>query len=346
MTSISTAERTSGVRWFHCLALAGGVLALWETWTVGAWLADGPAQITAFRDPDSLNWLAGKAYEAGALGMAIVVGIGVIRQCRREHRFTFDAMVYTVGLTMVWGTGGPNFFMPTYLFSSNLVNVNAACGHMPLVVNPECGALPDPIIMSLAGYGGGILLAMRGGTYVIGRLREKWPDIRTGTLVAALVAMGLVIHILTTAPSVALGLWTYPSTAWAYIPLGSGHRYSLFPALGGMFFYGLPALLYVRDDAGRNWLQRALAGVRHQTALTVLCLYAVTQLGLIAVNAPLAASGFYSKPWPELERYLVNDVCDAPGVSGTRYGPCPGSPGFRMPVRDLEDFDDEQEGSR
>jgi hypothetical protein len=44
-------------------------------------------------------------------------------------------------------------------------------------------------------------------------------------------------------------------------------------------------------------------------------------------------SAFYQGHWQETPSHLVNDVCNAPGITGTRYGTCPGDPGFRMPGR-------------
>jgi hypothetical protein len=47
--------------------------------------------------------------------------------------------------------------------------------------------------------------------------------------------------------------------------------------------------------------------------------------------APDVIQSFYQAQWPTLPNYLVNDVCDAPGVAGSPYGLCPGSVGYRMP---------------
>ena len=49
-------------------------------------------------------------------------------------------------------------------------------------------------------------------------------------------------------------------------------------------------------------------------------------------NAPVILSPYVTFKG-KLPAYIINGVCDAPGVHGTRYGACPGSPGFRMPGR-------------
>ena len=42
---------------------------------------------------------------------------------------------------------------------------------------------------------------------------------------------------------------------------------------------------------------------------------------------------FKAAPFPaEFPRHLVNGLCDVGDTTGTRYGPCPGSPGFKVPL--------------
>ena len=62
-------------------------------------------------------------------------------------------------------------------------------------------------------------------------------------------------------------------------------------------------------------------------------MYLIVQLLGGAVANVVVITGWYGSQWREMPSYVVNDVCDAPGITGTRYGPCPGSPGFRMPTR-------------
>ena len=65
-----------------------------------------------------------------------------------------------------------------------------------------------------------------------------------------------------------------------------------------------------------------------------LALYAVMQFIVwIPASVPDFAYGPYQSAWPKIPAYLLNDVCNAPGVTGTRYGTCPGDPGFRLPGR-------------
>lgn len=102
-----------------------------------------------------------------------------------------------------------------------------------------------------------------------------------------------------------------------------------------LFFRCAAALYTFRNDKGETLVERGLEGhtPRRQRTITMLALYAagpVHDLGPLdhARHGPLVFQG----GWPKLPAHLANHLCDAPGIEGTCYGPCPGSPGFRMPV--------------
>jgi hypothetical protein len=64
-----------------------------------------------------------------------------------------------------------------------------------------------------------------------------------------------------------------------------------------------------------------------------MALYTIVQIAIWGfASMPYWVLGVHQHQWPPEPRQLVNGMCNAPGVTGTRYGPCPGSPGFRMPV--------------
>ena len=327
------AKLGQGFRRWSCpqyLAVVGLPILVWEGWTLLAWLWDGPHQITAFRSTGSLNWYAALIYEGASLILALVVGTWVIHGCIRARTLTFDAMFCIAGATMWWGTGGPNFFMPTFLTSSNFVNVNSACGNIPFVVNRHCGRSPDPIIFTLALYSFGVLAAALLAGRVAQRVRARWPHISNLRVLFALCVLGLVVHAAFAIPSVALGIWVYVAPKWTYVPLGGWRRYPIEAAIGGgaVWFGLLGAIRVFRDESDRTFLERGLDHLSpwKRKVVTFLALYACMQLVLVAANGAVAAYGPYEQTWPHLPAYLVNGVCDAPGVQGTRYGPCPGTP--------------------
>jgi hypothetical protein len=307
-----------------------------NAWTVIAWLADGPSQVTEFRARDSVTWYTARVVEGLTVLGSILVIIYLVRGCRRAHRvLTFDVMFCLAGATIFWADFGLNFFQPVFVASSNFVNLSNTCGHMPFVVNPDCGRAADPILFFLMETFLFPACAI-GVSKLAGRAWSRFPEISITKLFGLVLAMGMALALVEI-PIVALGMWTYTGPRWMSFSPGHGTQYSVFVWIESGLFLGLVSALYFfRNDRGETLVER---GLEHHTpprrkAITMMALYACIQLiswgpGTI----PMAALSFYQDGWAKLPPYLVNDVCDAPGVKGTRYGPCPGSPGYRMPGR-------------
>lgn len=331
-------RRWSGAQY---LALIGVPILAIQAWTLTAWLADGPSQVTESRDTSSVSWYAAHAFEALAALVAIVVIRHLYRDCKRQGRFlTFDVMFCMAGATLWWADESLNFWTPNFLPSSNFVNLTNPCGHIPFVVNPDCGAVPDAILffflVETFAVLGAAIVAEKG----LRRLQARRPDLSRAQIVLIILGVGLTIDVIWESASVALGLWSY--TLWPAIHLGSGLRFAFVEALGGaLWFAAFIMLRYFKDDRGRTYVERGLdnysPGVRR--GVTLLALYALAQMIMwVGGNFPQALASFYQKQWPEdMPAHIHNNICEIPGGaddSRTGYGPCPGSPGFRMPGRD------------
>lgn len=327
--------------WAHFLALIALPLLVWETWTVAAWLADGPRQITEFRDSDDVSWYAARAMEALAILISIAVLAYLVRGCRRERRlFTFDVMFCLASGSAVWLDMTANFFVPTFLPSSNWVNVNSMCGNMPLVVNPECGTIPHPILFLLLLYVFGILGVAILFQLGLNRARARWHRFSQSRMMVGVVAVFAASFALDLAfepLSIALHLWTYPAPEWMSLGLGHGFRFPVLEFVAAGLWFGMLAALWIfKDDRGRTLSERGLERhtPRNQRAIAMLAVYAYCQVAMLAAGVvPLWFFAPYEPAWPKYPAHILNNFCDAPGVSGTRYGPCPGTPGWRMPVR-------------
>src|SRR4051812_35162453 len=89
--------------WTQYLAVVGVPILVLNTWTVVAWLADGPAPVTEFRNPGSANWYVARTVEALAVLGSVFMIIHLVRGCRRAGRFlTLDVMFCMVGATLFW----------------------------------------------------------------------------------------------------------------------------------------------------------------------------------------------------------------------------------------------------
>lgn len=334
-------ERRSrpGWRWQHGLALFAVVLLAWETWTIVAWLADGPRAVTASRDTTSLSWTATRLYEFGAVIGAALMGTIVVRGCLRQRRLTFDAKLCIAGLTTMALDPYVNFFQPVFLYSSNWTNLNNWCGQAPFRVNPECGRMPEPVIFVTFVYTFGLLLGAMTGTALVRAVRARRPDISLVGLLLVVGLFGMVADVLLEGPAVTLHLWNYYGTPNALAMLGSVHKYPLAQASAGSIIFGALTLARVsRDDRGDSVFERGLGHLRprRRTVVSLLATVAFLQSLLIVGDLHAILLGPYSSPWPkDAPAHIVNGMCDAGGFTGTRYGPCPGSSGYRAPVRHL-----------
>jgi len=322
----------------HGLAVIGVVLFVWCSWSLVAWLASGPHAITAARDRSSASWPAARVVEGSVAALAVVVSVSVVRECRRARRLlTFDVMWLLAAAPIIWLDNAANMFHPVFLMTSNFVNLNSVCGSIPLMIDPECGRLPDAVLFNFLNNTFlflGIAMAMG---WLVRRLRDRRPGLSNLHVALLIGLLGVVLDILLEAVvAVPLRLWAYPG-APLDVPALSGTRFPIIEVFAaGAFFSLIAAVRIFRNDRGETLLERGLD--RHRPAtrrgITFFALFGFLHLAVLLVGTvPLWGFGFYARPWPKTPAHLVNRICDAPGVTGTAYGPCPGTPGFRTPGR-------------
>jgi hypothetical protein len=324
-------------RWQHYLALVAIVYLAWEAWTLVAWLADGPYQITAFRDSGSLAWRMARVYEAIAIAMGIGVGTFVVRQVRRERRLTFDAMMCIAGALVYWQDPLANFYQSIFTYSSNWVNLVNWCSNTPLVANPDCGRTVEPVLFLGLFYSFGFLFAALIGGWVMRTVRRRWPGISTGRMIIVIGCVGMLFDMALEIPMTHLQLWAYPGYPdW----IGTeNHRYPLFVMVGAFYFFGgLTVMRNFRNDKGQTVFERGLDHIKpgRRTWLVLLSVIGFVQLFVTTTNMFfMMAAGPFADPSPNYAPHVINGLCDQSGFENTRYGPCPGTPGYRAPIRKL-----------
>ena len=337
--------------WAQYLAVVGAIGVVWGTWSIVAWLLDGPSSITRFQDRDSANWIAARVYEAFAIAVALGMGWHVIRGCIRARGLTLDGRMVLAGLTIIWLDPLENFVQPVLAYSSNWVNLGSWCGHVPLIVNPDCGRMPWPILFDPLVYAFGLLLFAK----IIGAFlrwtQPRW-SLNTGQTIALTMAVSVGANIVFELPVVALQLWVFPGSPVAADPfrflLGAGSRYPVTELIAGsLIIAGYALAIHFKDDRGRTIFDRGLEGLSptRRAAISTLAISGFLHLFLILGVVMVVATGFYADPYPKLPPYVLNDLCDGPGVTGTAYGPCPGTPGYRAPFRTLPALQTDSEGT-
>jgi len=324
-------------RWQHYMAVVAVIYLAWEAWTLVAWLAAGPYQVTAFRDSGSLAFRAARVYEGIAILMGIGVGSFVVRQVRRERRLTFDAMMCIAGALVYWQDPLANFYQSIFTYSSNWVNLVNWCSKMPLVANPDCGRTVEPVLFLGLFYSFGFLFAALIGGWVMRTVRARWPEISRGRMLVVIGVIGMLFDMALEIPMVNLQLWAYPG--YPNFIGSPQHRYPLFVMVGAFYFFGgLTVMRNFKNDKGQTVFERGLDHLRpgRRTALVLLSVIGSVQLFVTTTNmAFMMAAGPFADPSPNLPAHVINGFCDQSGFEHTRYGPCPGTPGYRAPVRHL-----------
>jgi Spirocyclase AveC-like len=325
-------------RWQHYLAVIAGLFLLWGAWTLVAWLAAGPSAVTRYRDSSAPAYTIATAYEV--FGVLLVFGVGsyVVRGCLRQRRLTFDAQLCIAGLLAYWLDPFYNFFVPMNLYSSNFVNVGSWCSHAPFVINKACSGSPEPILVIGTIYLVGFLVCAMLGGRVMRAVETRYPGASMAKKLIALAAFAIVADLLIDGGSSQLGLWSQ------FIPSGLNIATAArpFPAslpVSAILFFGAPTLArYLRDDKGRTIFERGLDHLRPRTrkVLSFLSLVGYMQLMVaVTIVITIAPVGLYANHSPAYPQYIINGQCDIGSVHGSSYGPCPGTPGFTAPLRQL-----------
>jgi len=339
--AVVTAPNRSRWRWQQLLAGVGVLFLVWETWTLVSWLGQNPHQVTEFRDKDSATWILARVYEFGMIAVSAGLLAFVVRQCRRARTVTFDAQLLVAGLLAYWLDPAENFFQPIFLYSSQWTNVSSWCSQMPFVVNPDCGRLPEPYLFLTLTYSFGTLVCAIGGGWLLRAVRARRPHLSTPAVLVLVGIFGVLFDLALEYPMVATHLWNYAGFPDSFSLFSGSVKYPVIVMIAAFVFWGgLTAVRNLKNDRGETIFEQGLDHIRSprwRRALGFLSLVGFFQLLILTADAICMLGGPFSSPYRDYPAHVVNGLCDtADGVvTGTRYGPCPGTPGYRMPIRSL-----------
>jgi hypothetical protein len=317
----------------------GVLLVILQIYVYAAWLADGPHQITQFRDHDDASWVMARVYESIVVLGFVACVWHAVRTSRRIGRLSFDAKLVLASLSIIWLDGWTDLVAPIWLYSSQWLNLNLPFGYIPGAINPGLKQIPFPLFhffnYTVALLGAGILVstAMR-------RIKARWPRLSNAQLIMIIAVLGMAFDLAYEFPMFRLRLWAYPGTPdWLALFPGTSMKFPIFEIIpAGIAFAAFGALRFFVDDRGEHLTERGLAGSqRRRTLVSVLALCGLLQLLWIGCTSVQVIGGFYAAPYKALPPHLVNDLCDAPLLGGgrlvgTRYGPCP-QEGGQYPIR-------------
>jgi hypothetical protein len=310
----------------------GVVCVALQLWIYSSWLAGGVTQVTQYRDTGSASWWAARCFEGLAVIMAVSVAIYVLRGCLSAGRLTFDAMMCAAGLATFWIDPIDNWVQPLFSYSSNWLNLRDWSGHVPLVINPDAGRMPEPLLFIGLCYLFGFPLFVMLLNTVMRWIQHRWPGLPVQAFVAATLLCGIVLDLAFEAPMFLLQLWAFPGTPDLGILVHSAKKFPLVEfALAGPVFATIALVRYFKDDRGRTIVERGWDRLRPRARAigSTLALIAVFNFMFLAAGFTQMAAGLYSARYKPMPAHLINGMCGP----GTRYGTCPGSPGYRIPLR-------------
>jgi hypothetical protein len=323
----------------YLLAAVGALVVGYALWTWGAWLLDGPKQITASRDTNSISWTVARVYE-GLIAVAVVwLSVRIVRQCIHERKLVFDGVMVIAGFFTLFWDPMVNWMQPNFMYSSNWLNLNTWVAQAPFVVNPTAGLMPQPVFIMLI-YPFGLLAFAMIINHGMGVVRRRFPRISNVGLVAFAYAYGWSIAFILEAPAFLTNLWGLPGAPAALSFFGDDQRFAWPEYLTtAIVFTTFASVRYFRNDKGQTIGERGLEGLSAGmrtivSTLATIAMFAMSMWGLLLIQIP---GGMNSSPYPDgYPAHQINGLCDIPGnpnwTEPTEYGPCPGSPGFRMPI--------------
>jgi hypothetical protein len=319
----------------HYLALMGIVFIVYQTIGWVGWLADGPVQLVKYRDTHSQSWQVCRILETITVLVTLIMGYVVIRRCVRERTITFDALFCIACTSLYWQDPMANLFQPLFLWSENFTNLNDWMGYLPFNPNPDAGRTPEPILNDGLNYVSAWLMFSMFINWAMRSWKQRFPGAKKVHLFGLAFVLGALCDIALEWPYYKYEVWEFPGSPDFGIWGGTSHKFPFFEFISGAIMFSLVASVrYFRDDRGQSIVERNLdgysPGVKKLIALGAMI--GLFNIGYLADNSIYWFLGTFSAPYKYMPAHIVGGSCDAPGWSGTRYGPCPGSPGYRMPL--------------
>lgn len=318
---VEVVERRANVtKWFALLGLGFVVLM---AYVYISWIAAGDAHsIGTGSDPvpTSVKILAWVVQGASAVVLVAAV-IHVVRRSRAEGRLAFDGILLIAWTSALWlDPATNNFLRPNLLYNSYFVNVASWGPHIPGWISPNGGRLPEPILAWVCQYGGVSMFVAMLGSYVMRRVKQRWPRTgRVGLVLAAFAAI-LTFDLVIEVVSMRAGLWAYPGSIRS-LSLFGGTRYE-FPLYEVILFGGtwtvMAALRYFQDDQGRTIIERGVdsrSPARRNTLLRILAGVGFVNAVYVVYAMLFSAMTLYGGPFPSgYKSYMINGIC-GPGTS-------------------------------
>jgi hypothetical protein len=274
---------------------------IWEAWSVVAWALDSPHQITVGRGThEDASWWAARVFE----GILVVLGIGaciwLYRLYRRDRQWSFAHRLVVGMLFSFWLDLACNWVQPTWLYSSQLTNVNQILAYSPFFIN-RAAMRVSPFPWLSTGLIYVVLMPVFGIACAgfIRRLRAGRPDLSFTKMLLITVPLGFVLDVALEVPMRMSHLWLQPGypTGLDVFAKGTYYRFSLIEAIMiGAYFAIWVMLALARDDKGRTFLDRGLErySPRSGALIAQLSFIGFVSISILVIDVAITCLSFYA----------------------------------------------------
>ena len=335
-TAMTQTTRTHQLSAAQIWAMWGVLLLIAQIYTWVGFFGHGPVSAVPEGEFKPLTYWAARVVEVMNWTVLIFAISYVVRQCRRERRFTFDAQFCVAGALTYWCDPIVEFFQPIFFNTSYYVNVRDWTGFMPFIVNPDAGQILEPYLAYFPIYAGGFLSCAITLNALMHKVKARNPNVTIFSLFALGFVIGAVLEIIMELIWLRFELISYPGAPdFLAVYVGDLKMPFIEWVTAGVVFASFSLVRFYVNDKGERITERGLERfpVPLRRVISTLAMMAILNTLMITVSLADAFVGLYSAPYRAQPAHLLVGACDVPGSdTQTRYGPCPGSPGYRMPL--------------
>jgi hypothetical protein len=296
-----------------CIALS---LYVFPKWITGPYFKTVP---TGPDIPPPWMRIVADFIEAFTIACFVVVAYKVIyKSWRRTGKLSSDALMVLACLTFYWQDCLPDYFVAeTTLLTSVFHNWGSWYMYIPGWMSPGIENLPEaPLAWALSYPTWFVFLPMILGAKMVGRIRERFPDLTPTELLACAWLVFAVIDVALEGAFLRTGMYAYgtsiPSlTLWA----GKPHQFPMVEMIGWGFAWAMWATsYYYRDDKGYTWVERGVQTLRlgegMKSFLRFLALAGFFNMGMLMFSSiPLALNGLLGGRMVQGHPSYLNHLC-------------------------------------
>jgi hypothetical protein len=247
----------------------------------------------------------------------------IVRPLIRERRWTSDSLLFIVVLILVLQDPLGNYFQPTFTYNSYLWNAGSWVRSIPgwqSISAGKPGAMQAyPLLFLAPVYAYMVFPVTLFCTWVMKKLRGRWPTISNIRLIFCTFMVGFVFDFVTELPWMHLGFYNFWST-WPALTVSYGHYYQfpIYEAVGmSIWWTSFACLRFYRNDRGETYVERGVNELRipapAKTLARFLALLASgSTLYLVLYNVPIQFVSLLTKPaWindAQQRSYFMNGI--------------------------------------